>query len=78
MELVETDIYILQQKKYAVELFGQWTDTDIYAISGNHDRWYIKSNGANIVGDIDRELKNFEVVYKPADITAGFLFFYTT
>lgn len=48
-----------QQKKYTVELFGQWTDTDIYAISGNHDRWYIKSNGANIVGDISKELSNF-------------------
>jgi predicted phosphodiesterase len=51
-----------QQKRYAVELFGQWTDTDIYAISGNHDRWYIKSNGANIVGDIDRELSNFHFI----------------
>lgn len=51
-----------QQKKYAIELFGQWTDTDIYAISGNHDRWYIKSNGANIVGDIDRGLSNFKFI----------------
>jgi len=51
-----------QQKKYAVELFGQWTDTPIYAVSGNHDRWYIKSNGANIVGDISKELKNFKFI----------------
>ena len=47
------------QKTYAVEIFSQWTDTDIYAISGNHDRWYIKSSGANALGDIDKELKNF-------------------
>lgn len=47
------------QKAYAVEIFSQWTDTDIYAISGNHDRWYIKSSGANALGDIDKELKNF-------------------
>ena len=38
---------------------SQWADTDIYAISGNHDRWYIKSSGANAMGDIDKELKNF-------------------
>lgn len=50
------------QKKYAVEIFGQWTDTPIYVISGNHDRWYIKSNGANIVGDIDKELNNFHFI----------------
>lgn len=48
-----------QQKNYAIELFSQWNDTDIYAISGNHDRWYIKSNGANALADIERELKNF-------------------
>ena len=47
------------QKTYATEIFSQWTDTDIYAISGNHDRWYIKSSGANALGDIDKELKNF-------------------
>lgn len=51
-----------QQKRYAVELFGQWTDTPIYAIDGNHDRWYIKSNGAMIVKDVDRELSNFHFI----------------
>lgn len=47
------------QKNYTVSLFSQWTDTEIYAISGNHDRWYVKSSGANALGDIDRELTNF-------------------
>lgn len=48
-----------QQKKYAVSLFSQWTYSDIYAISGNHDRWYIKSCGANAVDDISKEVPNF-------------------
>lgn len=51
-----------QQKEYAVKLFSQWTDTDIYAIDGNHDRWFIKSNGAYIVKDIDRALSNFHFI----------------
>lgn len=47
------------QKQFATEIFSQWTDTPIYAIDGNHDRWYIKSNGALIVKDIARSLNNF-------------------
>lgn len=48
-----------QQKNYSVSLLSQWTDTDIYAISGNHDRWYVKSAGANALADISKEVKNF-------------------
>lgn len=48
-----------EQKKHAVSLLSQWTDTDIYAISGNHDRWYIKSSGANAIEDLSKELSNF-------------------
>ena len=48
-----------KQKAKAIDLFSQWTDTDIYAISGNHDQWFIKSNGANIVGDMSLALENF-------------------
>jgi len=51
-----------KQKNYAVDLFGQWTDTPIYAIDGNHDRWFIKSNGAYIVKDIAKELDNFHFI----------------
>jgi predicted phosphodiesterase len=47
------------QKEYAIHLFSQWTDTPIYAIDGNHDRWFIMSNGAMIVKDIDKALSNF-------------------
>lgn len=48
-----------RQKDYAVSLLSNWTETPIYAISGNHDRWFIKSNGANIIRDISKELPNF-------------------
>lgn len=51
-----------QQKEKAVKLFSQWTDTDVYAIDGNHDRWYIKSNGALIVKDIAKEVDNFHFI----------------
>jgi predicted phosphodiesterase len=61
-----------QQKEYAIKLFGQWTDTDIYAIDGNHDRWFIKSNGAYIVKDIDRALDNFHFIgHDEGDISLG-------
>lgn len=50
------------QKAEAVRLFGQWTDTDIYAIDGNHDRWFLKSNGAKIVEDISATLDNFHFI----------------
>jgi predicted phosphodiesterase len=50
------------QKALAVEAFGQWTDTDIYAIDGNHDRWFLKSNGAKIVKDIADALPKFHFI----------------
>lgn len=50
------------QKALAVEIFKQWTTTDIYAIDGNHDRWFIKSNGAKIVEDIAKEVDNFHFI----------------
>ena len=50
------------QKSHTIKLFSQWIDTDIYAISGNHDRWYLKANGANIVKDISKELDNFHFI----------------
>lgn len=48
------------QKTLAIEVFGQWTDTDIYAIDGNHDRWFLKSNGAKIVKDVADMLPHFK------------------
>ena len=46
-----------QQKQYAIKVFSQCS-APIYMIDGNHDRWYIKSNGAIIVKDICESLPN--------------------
>ena len=50
------------QKTHVLDIFSQWTDTDIYAIDGNHDRWFLKSNGALIVKAIDEALDNFHFI----------------
>lgn len=47
------------QKTAAKEIFRQWTDTNIYVIDGNHDRWFQKSNGALIVKDLANAIPNF-------------------
>jgi predicted phosphodiesterase len=57
-----SDIGYASQKSASVDIFKQWTDTDIYAIDGNHDRWFIKSNGAKIVEDISKEVSNFHFI----------------
>ena len=57
-----SDLGYAAQKKAAIDIFSQWTDTDIYAIDGNHDQWFIKSNGAKIVEDIDTALDNFHFI----------------
>lgn len=46
------------QLQHGREVFMQWTDTPIYIIDGNHDRWYIKSNGAVICEELARSLDN--------------------
>jgi predicted phosphodiesterase len=51
-----------QQKDECVDVFSQWTSSDIYAIDGNHDQWFIKSNGAKIVDDIAKEVDNFHFI----------------
>jgi predicted phosphodiesterase len=40
-----------QQKEIAIEVLSK-CPSPIYLIDGNHDRWFIKSNGAYIVPDI--------------------------
>ena len=44
-----SDIGYSEQLEKGREIFSHWTDTPIYMIDGNHDRWYIKSSGAVIV-----------------------------
>lgn len=50
-----THIGYESQKKHAIEVLSHW-DSDMFMIDGNHDRWYIKSNGALIVKDICENL----------------------
>jgi predicted phosphodiesterase/transposase-like protein len=47
------------QKEKTIELFKDYKKP-IKIIDGNHDRWYLKSNGALIVKDIAREFSNWE------------------
>jgi len=47
------------QRAKAVEVLGQWPGK-MYLIDGNHDRWFIKSNGAIIVKDIAQMLPDAE------------------
>lgn len=47
------------QRREAVNVLSHW-DGKIYMIDGNHDRWYIKSNGALIVKDIASMLPDAE------------------
>lgn len=54
-----THIGYAEQKDYATELLSQWSGK-WYMIDGNHDRWYIKSNGARIVEDICKSLPDAE------------------
>ena len=50
-----TQIGYAKQKEYGIKLFSE-IEKDFYVIDGNHDRWYIKSNGALIVKDICEHL----------------------
>lgn len=45
------------QEEYAEKNLAQ-LEWDFYCINGNHDRWYIKGNGANIVKHICENLQN--------------------
>jgi len=51
-----------EQLEHSREVFGQWIDTDIYMIDGNHDRWYIKSNGALIVEELCKGQDNLNFI----------------
>lgn len=49
------------QRDYAVELLSLF-DLPLYAISGNHDRTFMKKDGANIVKDICSRIKNAQYI----------------
>ena len=46
------------QRDLAVDIF-KLSPLPVYAIDGNHDRWFIKSNGAHIVKDIADRVDHF-------------------
>ena len=48
-----SDIGYASQRDHAINVLGQY-DGQMFMIDGNHDRWFIKSNGALIVDDICR------------------------
>lgn len=50
------------QLEHSREMFSQWKDSPIYMIDGNHDRWYIKSNGALIVEELCRGQENLHFI----------------
>jgi predicted phosphodiesterase len=56
--LAEDGIGFAAQKKKAIAILRQWTDSPMDLIDGNHDRWFLKSNGAIIVEDICKEIPN--------------------
>jgi predicted phosphodiesterase len=61
-----------KQIDHGREVFAKWTDTPIYAIDGNHDRWYIKSNGAFIGEELARDIDNFTFLgHDEGDIDLG-------
>jgi predicted phosphodiesterase len=60
------------QLDHGRELMAQWTDTPVYLISGNHDRWFIKSVGANICEELCRDQENLHFMgHDEGDIQIG-------
>lgn len=60
------------QLGHACEEFGKWSSTPIYLIDGNHDRWYTKRVGANIVKEISDECDNVTFLgHDEGDVTVG-------
>lgn len=50
------------QREHAIDVLRQWTDTPMYLVSGNHDRWYSQDSGAHIVRDICAAIPNAEFI----------------
>jgi len=46
------------QKEHCIDVMKQWDETPIYMISGNHDLWFKKSSGADMVEDICNAMPN--------------------
>jgi predicted phosphodiesterase len=59
-----------RQKDYAIEMLSKW-DGQWYTISGNHDRWYMKSAGADMVEDISEAIGATYLGHDEGDIIIG-------
>ena len=59
------------QKEHAIEVLES-CPAPLYMIDGNHDRWYIKSNGALIVSDIADKIEHATFLgHDEGDINIG-------
>jgi len=66
-----THIGYAAQKQHAIEVMGK-APAPLYMIDGNHDRWYIKSNGALIVQDIAEAIEHATFLgHDEGDINLG-------
>jgi len=45
-----------KQNELCKDIYSQWTDTPMYFISGNHDRWFLKSAGVYAVKRLCEDL----------------------
>ena len=60
-----------RQKEYAIDNL-KMLNAKIYAVDGNHDRWFKKSSGALIVKDIADKIDNMEYLGEDsADVKVG-------
>ena len=60
------------QLQHGREVLGSWNESPIYIIDGNHDRWYIKSNGAVICEELARSCDNITFLgHDEGDIKLG-------
>lgn len=60
------------QRDHAIDVLSQWTETPIYMIDGNHDRWFQQACGAHIVSDICDSIDNAEFLgHDEGDICVG-------
>jgi len=60
------------QKEKTIDLFEKFDFCPLYMIDGNHDRWFLKSNGARVVKDICGELSSAKFLgHDEGDIELG-------
>lgn len=67
-----THVGFKSQLEHSVSVLSQWTDSPIYLIDGNHDRWYSTAVGAHIVPAICEQIQNAHFLgHDEGDIKIG-------